>query len=218
MMPFIPTPETFLSLALCGSIRDKIVPPPILADFLLFHMNLMDPELYTSVYDIPPTNNVIEFLAGVARKTGKLLPGGYVDEKAAAMDAISRFRKAGLGHWTIDKVTPDAFDRRIKEELVARQRESRGNGDVIESRKKTTKSIILLIVLIGGIKKGVMGSAIASGREDAMKSLGKGKRGNSGSAKMAVNFKVGRVGVRAKQPKGVRKAVNRNKGAKSRKR
>lgn len=135
-MPFIPTPETFLALALCGSIRDSIVPPPILADFLLYHLNLLDPELYTSVYDIAPTNDVSEFLFGVSRKTGKLLPGGYVDESAAAMEAISRFRRAALGQWTVDRVTPDAFDKRIKEELVARSRESRGSGDVIESRKK----------------------------------------------------------------------------------
>jgi hypothetical protein len=143
MMPFIPTPETFLSLALCGSIRDSIVPPPILADFLLYHLNLIDPELYTSVYDIPPTNNSVEFLAGVARKTGKLLQGGYVDEKAAAMDAITRFRRAGFGQWTVDKITPDAFDRRIKEELLARQRESRGSGDIVESRNKTTTRTFL---------------------------------------------------------------------------
>ena len=134
-MPFIPTPETFLALALCGSIRDKIVPPPILADFLLYHLNLLDPELYTSIYDIPPTNDPFEFLAGVARKTGKLLQGGYVDESAAAMEAISRFRRGALGQWSVDRITPDAFDKRIKEEILARQRESRGSGDVVESRK-----------------------------------------------------------------------------------
>lgn len=134
-MPFIPNQETFLALALCGSIRDKIVPPQILADYLLYHLNLHDPGLYTSVYDLPPTNNPAEFLAAVARKTGKLLPGGFVDERAAAMEAISRFRRAGLGQWSVDRITPDAFDRRIKEELLARQREGRGSGDVVESRK-----------------------------------------------------------------------------------
>lgn len=142
-MPFIPTPETFLSLALCGSIRDSIVPPPILADFLLYHLNRIDPRLYTSIYDIPPTNDVFEFLAAVSRKTGKLLRGGYVDESGAAMEAISRFRRGALGQWTVDRVTSDAFDRRIKEEVMARLRESKGSGDVVESRKKAKKGYLV---------------------------------------------------------------------------
>src|SRR5436189_152678 len=110
MMPFIPTPETFLTLALCGSVRDNIVPPPILADFLLYHLNLVNPILYTSVYDMPPTNDALDFLSGVARKTGKLLRGGYVDEVGAAMEVISRFRRGALGQWCVDRITPDAFD------------------------------------------------------------------------------------------------------------
>jgi mitochondrial GTPase 1 len=138
MMPFIPTPETFLALALCGSIRDKIVPPQILADFLLFHLNRKDPALYTSVYNIRSTNDIEEFLTGVASKTGKLMQGGYVDDRAAAMEAISRFRRGGLGMWHVDSITPDAFHRRIKEEIVARQRESRGSGNVVESRKPSS--------------------------------------------------------------------------------
>jgi len=135
MMPFIPTPETFLSLALCGSIRDKIVPPQILADYLLYNLNLVSPDLYTSAYDCTPTNDPIEFLTAIGRKTGKLLPGGYIDDRGAAMEAISRFRRGGLGTWPVDRITPDAFDKRIKEELIARKRESKGNGDIVESRK-----------------------------------------------------------------------------------
>jgi len=133
MMPFIPTPHTFLALALCGSIRDKIVPPEILADFLLFHLNLIDPKLYTSMYNICPTNDIVKFLEGVGRKTGKLLQGGHVDEKAAAMEAISRFRKAGLGRWPVDTIDQDAFDSRVKEELLARQRQ-RSTSDIVGGR------------------------------------------------------------------------------------
>src|SRR5277367_2160336 len=129
MMPFIPTPETFLSLALCGSIRDTIVPPPILADYLLYHLNLLSPSLYTDLYSIPPTNDLNTFLLGIARKSGRLLSGGYIDEMGASQAVISRFRRGGLGAWPIDKVTPEAFDKRIKEEVLARQREGRGSGE-----------------------------------------------------------------------------------------
>jgi mitochondrial GTPase 1 len=142
MMPFVPTPETFLALALCGSIQEKIVPPPILADFLLYHLNLIDPELYTSKYDTEATNDIFDFLAAIAQKTGRLRAGGYIDERGAAMEAISRFRKGGLGQWTIDRITPEAFNRRIKEELVARQRESRGSGDVVETKKSNKGGFI----------------------------------------------------------------------------
>jgi hypothetical protein len=218
MMPFIPNQETFLALALCGSIRDKIVPPQMLADYLLYHLNLLGPELYTSVYDIPPTNDLIQFLAGVATKTGKLLPGGYIDERAAAMEAISRFRRAGLGEWSVDRVTPDAFDKRIKEELLARQRESRGGGDVVESRKpnKGTHSWAGYLIVVK--KKGVMTGAIASGRQDARRAVGKGGSRKPRGEKPATRRKAG-SGVRniGKASRGVRKAVNRNKGAKPRK-
>ena len=174
MMPFIPTPETFLALALCGSIRDKIVPPPILADFLLYHLNLLDPEIYTSVYGIPPTNDLFEFLAGVARKTGKLLQGGYVDESAAAMEAISRFRRGAFGQWSVDRITPDAFDKRIKEEILARQRESRGNGDVVESRK-VKKGITFQEVAYLRQKSGNHGSCNYQRPGGCYESRGKGK-------------------------------------------
>ena len=143
-MPFIPTPETFLSLALCGSIRDKIVPPQILADYLLYNVNLLNPDIYPSIYNLAsPTNDIFEFLNAIGTKTGKLLQGGLIDDTAAAIECITRFRRGGLGNWPVDRITPDAFDKRIKEELRARQRESRSSGDVVEARKPR-KSIFTL--------------------------------------------------------------------------
>src|SRR2546423_15377164 len=149
MMPFIPTTETFLSLALCGSIVDKIVPPPILADYLLYHLNLVNPGLYTAAYDMEPTNDVMEFLTCIAGKTGKLRSGGYVDEIGAAMEAITRFRNGKLGQWSVDRITPDAFDLRIREEVMARQREFKGSSSLIRNTKSGESNVnqpTLLIV------------------------------------------------------------------------
>jgi hypothetical protein len=197
MMPFIPTPQTFLSLALCGSIRDSIVPPPLLADYLLYHLNLHDPHTYLRAYNLDhPTNDVNELLAAVARKTGKLLRGGYVDEGAAAMDAITRFRHGDLGAWPVDRVTPDAFDLRIKEEVRARQREYRGTlGEKAGS--------------------GTMGKAIKEGREAATKTKPRTKKkggaggGGKGGKKVA--------GAKSRKAGGTRKTINRNRGTKSKK-
>jgi hypothetical protein len=66
-----------------------------------------------------------------------------------------------------------------------------------------------------------MTGAIAKGREDAMKAVGKGgKRGKSTAVKSARPTAGVKMGGRPKSPgsRGVRKAVNRNKGAKPRKR
>ena len=210
-MPFIPTPQTFLSLALCGSIRDNIVPPPILADYLLYRLNLHNPSLYIEPYDMEaPTNDVFEFLAAVARKTGKLLRGGYVDEGAAAMDVVTRFRRGGLGQWSVDRVTPDAFDLRINEEVRARQREYQGT--LLNSRgeaRKGKRTCFKNHAYLG--KSGTMSRAISEGREAAQKTRPK-KKGRGGKpVKKAAAVKRGRS-------RGVRKAINRNKGAKSKNR
>ena len=194
-MPFIPTPQTFLSLALCGSIRDSIVPPPLLADYLLFHLNLHTPYTYLHTYNLEhPTNDVNELLAAVARKTGKLLRGGYVDEGAAAMDAITRFRHGDLGVWSVDRVTPDAFDLRIKEEVKARQREYRGT-----------------LGAEGG--SGTMGKAIREGREAATKTKPRTKKKGVGQGKTGKTL----TGAKSRKVGGTRKTINRNRGTKSKK-
>ncbi len=60
-----------------------------------------------------------------------------------------------------------------------------------------------------------MDRAITKGREDAMRAVGKGMKSSTGRKKVM----KGSVGVvnRGRGTRGVRKAVNRNKGAKPRK-
>jgi hypothetical protein len=194
MMPFVPTPQTFLSLALCSSVRDNIVPPPLLADYLLYHLNLHDPQTYLQAYNLDhPTNDINEFLTAVARKTGKLLRGGYVDESAAAMDAITRFRHGDLGVWAVDRVTPDAFDLRIKEEVRARQREYRGTLQKAGS--------------------GTMGKAIREGREAAGKTKSRTKKKGVSGGKAGKKV----AGAKSRKAGGTRKTINRNRGTKSKK-
>ena len=137
---------------------------------------------------------------------------------AAAMAVISRFRHGGLGYWPVDRVTPDAFDKRIKEEVMARQRESRGAGDVLETKVKRTKGmpkggLFILSFLMVGI--GPMSGAIEKGRQDAQKAVRKpGNAGNRGK----VTKRIAGTASKTNQSRGVRKVINRNKGSKPRKR
>jgi hypothetical protein len=190
MMPFIPGFETFLCLALCGSIRDGIVPWVIVADFLLFHLNLIDPQLYTELYEMEPTNDVNKFLACVARKTGKLLKGGKLDEKGAARNVIARFRNGKIGGWPVDSVTPQAFDVRISEEVRARLREFKGGRHSLSEKMDTKFSSQK-----AGNGTGIMSRAIQNGRNDARRPGG--KRAKSETSKT----KSGLEAERGKKPK-----------------
>jgi hypothetical protein len=59
-----------------------------------------------------------------------------------------------------------------------------------------------------------MGHAITRGREDAMRAVGRGRKSSTGMKKA---MKRPGIGNRVRSTHGVRKVVNRNKGAKPRK-
>jgi hypothetical protein len=42
-VPYVPDVESMLKLALCGSVKDTVIPPTSIADYLLYHLNLVDP-------------------------------------------------------------------------------------------------------------------------------------------------------------------------------
>ncbi|KAI9706772.1 MAG: Mitochondrial GTPase [Bogoriella megaspora] len=113
-MPYLPDPDAMLKLSLCGSVKDTIIAPTALADYLLFHINLVDPKLYAQ-YD-EPTNDVMQLLEAIARKTGRLQKGGIPDTEASALWMIQRWRGGHLGCFILDEVTEDALERRIAEE------------------------------------------------------------------------------------------------------
>lgn len=112
-MPYVPNPESMLKLALCGSVKDTIIAPTSLADYLLYHLNLYQPHVYTAYTQ--PTNDVMHFLDAVARKTGRLQKGGHPDFEAAALWIIQRWRGGHLGRFVLDEVTEDAIDRELRD-------------------------------------------------------------------------------------------------------
>lgn len=112
-MPYVPDAEGVLKLALCGCVKDTIIDPATVADYLLYHLNLNDPESYSKFSR--PTNDIETFLSGVARKTGRIQRGGVLDIQAAALWIVQRWRLGHLGRFLLDEVTEDGLERRKRE-------------------------------------------------------------------------------------------------------
>ncbi|MCJ1473919.1 Mitochondrial GTPase [Lambiella insularis] len=108
-VPYVPNAEVMLKLALCGSVKDTIIAPATLADYLLYQLNLQRPSLYAEW--AAPTNDVMEFLGDVARKSGRLQKGGVPDVDAAALWVIQRWRTGQLGRFVLDGVSEETLER-----------------------------------------------------------------------------------------------------------
>ena len=102
-VPYVPNAESMLNLALSGSVKDTIIAPTTLADYLLYQLNLHQPNIY-SEYN-PPTNEIEELLTGMAHKTGRLQKGGAPDVEASALWLIQRWRNGHLGRFVLDEIT-----------------------------------------------------------------------------------------------------------------
>ncbi|KAI4186964.1 MAG: hypothetical protein L6R41_003121 [Letrouitia leprolyta] len=107
-IPYVPNAEAMLKLALCGSVKDTIIAPTTLADYLLYHLNRYDPHIYGEYEQ--PTNDIIQLLDALARKTGRLQKGGTPDLEAAGLWLIQRWRNGHLGRFSLDEVTPATLD------------------------------------------------------------------------------------------------------------
>lgn len=108
-IPYVPSADHMLKLALCGCVKDTIIPPFLLADFLLYHLNLVNPDLYAQYHH--PTNEIFALLDAMARKTGRLLKGGDPDLEAAALWMVQRWRAGHLGRFVLDEVSEEALER-----------------------------------------------------------------------------------------------------------
>ncbi|KAK5128037.1 hypothetical protein LTR85_005154 [Meristemomyces frigidus] len=108
-IPYVPDADHMLKLALCGSVKDNVIPRFTLADYLLYHINLVSPALYDTYH--PPTNDVMPLLEAIARKTGRLQKGGQPDLEGTAMWMVQRWRNGHLGRFMLDEVDEQALER-----------------------------------------------------------------------------------------------------------
>ena len=117
-IPYVPNAESMLKLALCGCVKDTIIPPTILADYLLFQLNLNSSEMYEEYAS--PTNEITEFLSEMASKIGRLRRGGDPDIEATALWIIQRWRNGRLGKFLLDDVSLANFEeeRRASESTL----------------------------------------------------------------------------------------------------
>ena len=101
-VPYVSDAESMLKLSLCGNVKDTIIPPTIVADYLLFHLNLQDPGLYERVSE--PTNDIHQLLDSLARQRGRLKKGGIPDIEAAALIFVQQWRAGEMGRFVLDSI------------------------------------------------------------------------------------------------------------------
>lgn len=109
LWPTIRSKTHELMLGLIGAIRDDVLDPELLAEFLWTRLQQVSGTVNWETYDIPTCPALPEdLLAAVARRRGLLRAGGHVDSDRAAYALLKDFRTARLGRLTLE--TPDDGD------------------------------------------------------------------------------------------------------------
>jgi ribosome biogenesis GTPase A len=141
-VPYVPDAEGMLKLALVGSVKDTIIPPTTLADYLLYHINLNSPSLYSSFCE--PTNDIVQMLDALCQKTGRLQKGGVPDVEAAALWMIQRWRQGHLGTFVLDEITEDGLEKKMAEEIgtsVSQARKQKKDAQRIRGKLRQTAAV-----------------------------------------------------------------------------
>lgn len=106
-LPYVEDGETMMKISLVQGIKKGLIQDEILADYLLYRMNLWDPDIYRRY--CAPTNDVQEFLLAVAKRDGKLKAGGIPDMGESAARVLSEWRKGKLGKYVLDDLSDEAL-------------------------------------------------------------------------------------------------------------
>lgn len=108
-VPYMHDSTRMLKLALCGCVKDGVISPIILADYLLYQINLHDPQVYQRWSE--PTNEITEFLGTFAQRIGALMKGGSPDIESAALRFIQTWRAGKLGKFLLDDLQEEERQR-----------------------------------------------------------------------------------------------------------
>ncbi|KAF2150073.1 mitochondrial GTPase-like protein 1 [Myriangium duriaei CBS 260.36] len=135
-VPFVPDPETMLKLSLVGCVKDGIVPLETCVDYLLYRMNLVDPEAYGAW--CPPTNEIGVLLENVAKRTGRLGKGATLDLEAAALWVLQKWRTGHMGKFVLDEVSEETLEERRKMDGAVSMNQAKKRGK--EALRQKSKS------------------------------------------------------------------------------
>ncbi|KAK5990983.1 Mitochondrial GTPase 1 [Cladobotryum mycophilum] len=105
--PYVEDGETMIKVALVHGIKKGLIPDEILADYLLYRMNLWDPLIYSRYCQ--PSNDVDEFLTAVSKRDGKLRAGGAPNLQESAARVLSQWRDGKLGKYVLDDLSEEAL-------------------------------------------------------------------------------------------------------------
>ncbi|KAI9045314.1 putative GTPase MTG1 [Aspergillus affinis] len=108
-MPYVPDADNMLKLALCGCVKDSVISPVTLTDYLLYHINLHDPDVYQRWS--APTNEIMPLLESFAQHTGLLAKGGIPNIDLAAQHFIQKWRAGNLGRFLLDDLQAEERSR-----------------------------------------------------------------------------------------------------------
>ncbi|KAJ5107771.1 hypothetical protein N7456_004446 [Penicillium angulare] len=133
-MPYVPDAENMLKLALVGCVKDAVISPVTLVDYLLYQVNLHDPLAYQRWSE--PTNEVVPLLEGFARHTGLLMKGGVPNLDSAALHFIQKWRAGEVGRFILDDL--DAEKRR-REDPMQTERLSMSQALKVERTSRKNK-------------------------------------------------------------------------------
>lgn len=143
-VPYVPDAEAMLRLALVGCVKDGLVSWLTVADYLLFHLNLLrdsPPGAAYAEFCDHPTNDVHEFLRGVARRTGKLSKGSGEFLEGAADWIVRRWRNGAMARFVLDRVTEETLEeaRRTSLEPPLSMNQARKRQKVERKEKSAAK-------------------------------------------------------------------------------
>ena len=105
LQPKISNVEEGLKVALCGGLYDKTVGYSLLADYLLYNLNLKQNEQFKLFYGLNQDQNNLnlkEFLPLAAKRIGALISGGEFDLERTSSYFVRQFRLGKFGRITLD--------------------------------------------------------------------------------------------------------------------
>ncbi|KAJ2080490.1 Mitochondrial GTPase 1 [Coemansia sp. RSA 988] len=121
MVPHIPDPIAAIKVALTGKyrgIKDNIADESVLADYLLFRLNLLNNVDYCNVLGIEkPTDDISDLLQMLGKKIGALRRGGEVDTDKTIHFFLRTFRQGKFGRVCLDDLDEESVEETFRRNL-----------------------------------------------------------------------------------------------------